>query len=92
MYIQRSSCIYIKYDVTFPLAFRNRDSSTIPLVSRVAPSMIRSRNFATEEAKENAEQPDLSPKEKELTHEIEKLTKDVETITEKNKELDVRMW
>lgn len=32
---------------------------------------------------------ELSPKEKELTLEVEKLLKDVETITEKNKELDV---
>lgn len=48
--------------------------------------MMRSRGFATEEAKE---QPELTEKEKELTTVVEKLSKEVETLTDKNKELDV---
>jgi hypothetical protein len=52
---------------------------------------VRSRSFATEEAKEKAEQPavELSENEKKLTGEVETLTKEVETLTEKSKELDV---
>lgn len=52
-----------------------------------ATSLIRSRNFATEEAKE-APAVELTENEKKLTDEIEKLTKDVEELTTKSKELD----
>lgn len=57
----------------------------------MSPSVFRSRSFATEEAKEKAEHPavDLTEKEKEMMGTNEKLAKDVETLTEKNKELDV---
>lgn len=56
----------------------------------MSPSAIRSRSFATEEAKPNLEtSAELSENEKKLTIEVETLTKEVETLTEKNKELDV---
>lgn len=52
---------------------------------------MRSRTFATEEAKAAPEHPaqELSENEKKLTGEVEQLTKEVETLSEKNKELDV---
>jgi peptidoglycan hydrolase CwlO-like protein len=72
----------LKYDVTL------RRSP----VSRVSPSMMKSRTFATEEIKQNVDQTaDLTENEKKLTEEIDKMSKDVETLTDKNKELDVSL-
>lgn len=55
--------------------------------------MMRPRTFATEEAKASADQPtaELSEKEKELSGSVEKLTKEVEDLNEKNKTLDVSL-
>jgi peptidoglycan hydrolase CwlO-like protein len=61
----------------------------VTLDSRVTPSVVRSRSFATEEAKASAEQPELTENEKKLMGEKETLAKEVETLTEKHKELDV---
>lgn len=54
---------------------------------------MRTRTFATEEAKANADQPsaDLSEKEKELTGTVEKLAKEVEDLSDKTKTLDVSL-
>lgn len=56
---------------------------------RVSPSIVHSRRFASEEAAK--EQPELSEKEKELMAEVEKCSKEIETLGEKNKELDVSL-
>lgn len=57
----------------------------------MSPSIVRSRAFATEEAKQNPEQPELTENEKKLTEDVGKLTLEVETLTEKTKELDVSL-
>jgi peptidoglycan hydrolase CwlO-like protein len=70
---------------------RNDVTFALSLVSRFSPSIIHSRTFATEEAKTEA--PELTESEKKLTEEVDKLVKDVEGLTEKNKELDVsKLW
>lgn len=51
--------------------------------------MIRSRTFATEEAKTEQPVAELTESEKKLSEEVDKLAKDVENLSEKNKELDV---
>jgi peptidoglycan hydrolase CwlO-like protein len=51
--------------------------------------MIRSRTFATEEAKTEQPAVELTESEKKLTEEVDKLGKDVETLSEKNREIDV---
>lgn len=60
----------------------------------MSPSAGRIRSFATEEAKASSDQPavELTENEKKLTGDVERLSKDVETLTEKNKELDVSYW
>jgi peptidoglycan hydrolase CwlO-like protein len=58
-------------------------------LSRISPSVIRSRGYSTEEAKANAEQPELTENEKKLLSDKESLTKEVETLNGKYKELDV---
>ncbi|CRL02274.1 CLUMA_CG015077, isoform A [Clunio marinus] len=55
---------------------------------RVSPNALKSRQYASEEAKVNTEQSELTENEKKLTGEVEKLSKENETLVEKNKELD----
>lgn len=52
--------------------------------------MIRTRSFATEEAKNATETPtaELTENEKKLSEDIEKLSKEVVDLTQKNKDLD----
>lgn len=51
---------------------------------------MKSRTFATEEAKSNADQAaELTENEKKLTEEEEKSSKDVESLNDKTKDLDV---